>query len=172
MSAERRDMDDEKPKSPPLVARDRPLAELARLAPGRISAARGPSAGDTHIPWFDGSVAAGFPSPADDYLERSLNLNDFLIQHPDTSFFVRVAGDAMAGAGIFDGDLLIVDRMPPPRHNDVVVAVMGDEFLVRRLHLSPGHACLRAAQAGCADLPAETDVEIWGVVSAVVRSLR
>ncbi|MGR2663422.1 LexA family protein [Chromobacterium haemolyticum] len=165
-------MNDEKPKSPSLVARDRPLTELARLAPGRVSAARGPAAGDTHVSWFDGSVAAGFPSPADDYLERSLNLNDFLIQHPDTSFFVRVSGDAMAGAGIFDGDLLIVDRLPPPRHNDVVVAVVGDEFLVRRLHLSPAHACLRAAQAGRADLPVETGVEIWGVVSAVVRSLR
>ncbi|MCS3803672.1 DNA polymerase V [Chromobacterium alkanivorans] len=165
-------MDDAHPQSPPLVARDRPLAELARLAPGRVGGARRSCAGDVSIPWFDGSVAAGFPSPADDYLERSLNLNDFLIQHPDTSFFVRVAGDAMAGAGIFDGDLLIVDRLLPPRHNDVVVAVAGDEFLVRRLHLSPGQVCLRAAQPGYADLQAEAGVEIWGVVSSVVRSLR
>lgn len=165
-------MKDARPERLRLAARDRPLTELARLAPGRVSGARRASADDAQIPWFDGSVAAGFPSPADDYLERSLNLNDLLIQHPDTSFFVRVAGDAMAGAGIFDGDLLIVDRMLPPRHNDVVVAVAGEEFLVRRLHLSPDRACLRAAQPGYADLQADTDVEIWGVVSSVVRSLR
>lgn len=155
-----------------LAARDRPLAQLARLAPGRVGGARRSGAVGANIQWFDGSVAAGFPSPADDYLEQPLNLNDFLIQHPDTSFFVRVAGDAMSGAGIFDGDLLIVDRLLTPRHNDVVIAARGEEFLVRRLHLSPERACLRAAQPGYADLPVADGAEIWGVVSSVVRSLR
>ena len=154
------------------VAGERSLAELARLAPGQVGRARHSGAVGANILWFDGSVAAGFPSPADDYLEQSLNLNDFLIQHPETSFFVRVAGDAMSGAGIFDGDLLIVDRLLIPRHNDVVIAVLGDEFLVRRLHMSPEQACLRAAQPGCADLPVAAGLEIWGVVSSVVRSLR
>ena len=69
-----------------LAARDRPLAQLARLAPGRVGGARRSGAVGANIQWFDGSVAAGFPSPADDYLEQPLNLNDFLIQHPDTSF--------------------------------------------------------------------------------------
>ncbi|KMN35041.1 hypothetical protein VI26_13580 [Chromobacterium sp. LK1] len=137
-----------------------------------MGGARRSGAVGANIQWFDGSVAAGFPSPADDYLEQPLNLNDFLIQHPDTSFFVRVAGDAMSGAGIFDGDLLIVDRLLTPRHNDVVIAARGEEFLVRRLHLSPERACLRAAQPGFADLPVADGAEIWGVVSSVVRSLR
>ena len=74
------------------------------------------------LPFYDLLVPAGFPSPAQDYVEKTLDLNEQLIAHPAATYFVRVQGDSMIGAGIEDGDLLIVDRALEPKHGDIVVA--------------------------------------------------
>lgn len=113
------------------------------------------------------AVPAGFPSPADDYVERSISLDEHLIQHRESTFFMRVAGDSMRGLGIFDGDLLVVDRALPATHGCVVIAVVDGEFTVKQLlHTSKGQV-LRAAHPDYADMhiKPEQDFAIWGVVS-------
>lgn len=84
------------------------------------------------------TVPAGFPSPADDYAEGPLDLNRHLIRHPAATFFVRVKGDSMIGAGIFSGDLLIVDRAMNPTNGSIVIAVVNGDLTVKRLHRSKG----------------------------------
>src|SRR4029450_12812182 len=84
-------------------------------------------------PLFLALVAAGFPSPADDHLDRDLDLHELLIQHPASTFYVRVGGDWVQGAGLYDGDLLIVDRSLEPKHTDIVIAVLNGELTVKRL---------------------------------------
>jgi len=94
------------------------------------------------IPLFLSRVPAGFPSPADDYVEKRLDLNEHLIDHPAATFFVRVKGDSMEGAGIHDGDLLVVDRALEPSHGRIVIAVVNGELMVERLAFRDGHAWL------------------------------
>ena len=90
------------------------------------------------VPLFLETVAAGFPSPAGDYIERRLDLNEHLIQHPSATFFVRVAGDSMTGAGIHDGDILIVDRSLEPAGGSIVVAAVNDQDITV-MNACPGH---------------------------------
>jgi DNA polymerase V len=90
------------------------------------------------LPLYSCPVSAGFPSPADDYLEGQLDLNQHLIKHPVATFFVRVAGDSMVGAGIHSGDLLIVDRSLEPSDGRVVIAIVNGELLVKRLRMIRG----------------------------------
>jgi len=114
-----------------------------------------------------GAVPAGFPSPADDYVEQRISLDEHLIQHRESTFFMRVAGDSMRGLGIFDGDLLVVDRALPAEHGCVVIAVLDGEFTVKQLlHTAEGRV-LRSAHPGYADMliKPEQDFAIWGVVS-------
>ena len=82
------------------------------------------------IPFYSDPVKAGFPSPAQDYVERTLDLNELCIRHPNATFFVRVEGDSMIEAGIYDGDVLVVDRSVDAEHGDIVVAAVGNEFTV------------------------------------------
>ena len=77
------------------------------------------------LPLFSHKVAAGFPSPADDYIEGRLSLDEYLIQHKEATFFVRAKGNSMVGAGIFDGDLLVVDKSLTPASGDIVIAKIG-----------------------------------------------
>lgn len=85
------------------------------------------------IPIYSNTVSAGFPSPADDYIESALDLNEHLIHKPAATFFVRVKGDSMIGAGIHEGDLLIVDRSLEAGHKSIVLAILNGEFLIKRL---------------------------------------
>ena len=85
------------------------------------------------LPLLGSRAVAGFPSPADDHLERRLDLNEHLIRHPSSTFFLRVDGDSMSGAGILTGDLIVVDKALSPRAGAIVVAEVGDEFTVKRL---------------------------------------
>lgn len=112
------------------------------------------------------AVPAGFPSPADDYVERRLSLDEHLIQHRESTFFMRVAGHSMRGLGIFDGDLLVVDRSVPAAHGCVVVAVIDGEFTVKQLLYTPQGKVLRAAHPDYPEvaITAEHDFSIWGVV--------
>lgn len=113
------------------------------------------------------AVPAGFPSPADDYVEQRISLDEHLIKRRESTFFMRVAGDSMQGLGIFDGDLLVVDRALSPTPGCVVIAVIDGEFTVKQLLYSPNGPILRAAHPDYPDthiLP-EQDFTIWGVVS-------
>lgn len=113
------------------------------------------------------AVPAGFPSPADNYVQQRLSLDEHLIQHKESTFFMRVSGDSMRGLGIFDGDLLVVDRSVPATHGCVVVAVVDGEFTVKQLLLTPEGKVLRAAHPNYSDMPVkpEQDFSIWGVVT-------
>ena len=119
------------------------------------------------------AVPAGFPSPADDYVERRLSLDEHLIQHRESTFFMRVAGHSMRDLGIFDGDLLVVDRSVPATHGCVVVAVIDGEFTVKQLLYTSLGKVLRAAHPDYPEVAvtAEHDFSIWGVVQWNVHRL-
>lgn len=113
------------------------------------------------------AVPAGFPSPADDYVQQRLSLDEHLVQHKESTFFMRVSGDSMCGLGIFDGDLLVVDRSVPAAHGCVVIAVVDGEFTVKQLLLTPQGKVLHAAHPDYSDMTIrpEQDFSIWGVVT-------
>jgi DNA polymerase V len=124
-------------------------------------------------PLFMVPVTAGFPSPADDYVEGKLDLNDYLVKHPAATFFVRVAGDSMIGAGIHPGDILVVDRSLEPTDKRVVIAVVNGELTVKRLKLRQGVVALMAENDAYPPLEihGDMDFEIWGVVTSVIHAL-
>ena len=126
-----------------------------------------------HLPLAGERVAAGFPSPADDYVDVGIDLNDQLIHHPTSTFFLRVSGDSMNGAGIHDGDLLVVDRSLDPRPGRVVVAVLDGGFTLKRLTLHQGRLRLEAANPSYPplDLQSCDDMQIWGVAIHVIHPL-
>ncbi len=122
------------------------------------------------IPLYESKIPAGFPSPCDEYSEGSLDLNDHLITNKDSTFFARVEGDSMHGAGIFEGDLLVVDRSINPKQNDIVIAVVNNEFTVKRICYEKGIRLI--AENPIYDpisFTGEKELIIWGVVKAVVR---
>jgi len=113
-----------------------------------------------------------FPSPATDHLDQRLNLNDYLVLHPQATFFMRVKGDAMTGAGIHDGDLLVVDRSLEPVSGRVVVAALDGELVIRRLQHNRGRIMLKSENPACRDTAVneECELTIWGVVAYVVHA--
>jgi len=131
------------------------------------------------LPLIGGRVEAGFPSPADDFIERSLDLNEQLIQNPIATFFVRARGHSMDGAGIHEGDLLVVDRSVTPAHGSVVVAVVDGGLTVKRLTKHGERASL-LPEPGNADhgtyspieIGPDTDARIWGVVTWSIHRLQ
>jgi DNA polymerase V len=124
-------------------------------------------------PLFEAAVPAGFPSPAADYEEDKLDLNRHLIKNPAATFFVRVSGDSMEGAGIHHGDLLVVDRSIGPRDKNVVIAVINGELTVKRIKIRNKKIILEPENG---DFPAQeitedTQFEVWGVVTSVIHKL-
>ncbi len=111
-------------------------------------------------------VPAGFPSPAADFIEDRLSLDEHLIEHRAATFFVRVAGHSMTGFGIHDGDLLVVDRSITPANRSVVIAVVDGEFTVKQLCRIPDGVLLRSNAPGHGDILVGPDQEltVWGVV--------
>jgi DNA polymerase V len=124
-------------------------------------------------PLFLATVSAGFPSPAEDYIEGRLDLNQHLIKHPAATFFVRVAGDSMTGAGIHPGDILVVDRSLEPRDASVVIAVLDGELTVKRISRRAGRLYLVPDNSLYQPLEIleEMEFEVWGVVTSVIHSL-
>jgi DNA polymerase V len=116
-------------------------------------------------------VAAGFPSPADDHLDRDLDLHELLIQHLASTFYVRLSGDSMQGAGLYDGDILVVDRSLEPKHHDIVIAVLDGELTVKRLYRQGNLVQLRPANPRFPIITIHDDQEllIWGVVTGSIR---
>ena len=119
-------------------------------------------------------VRAGFPSPAGDCMDASIDLQAYLVSDPPATFMVRVAGDSMRDAGILEDDLLVVDKGLAPVHGDIVVATMDGEFTVKRLHGKNGRWMLLAENpAYPAIVPAPgQELQVWGVVTACVRKFR
>jgi DNA polymerase V len=127
------------------------------------------------IPLFSSTVPAGFPSPADDYIENQLDLNQHLINHPAATFFVRVSGSSMTGAGIHHGSILVVDRSLEPNDGDVVVAVIHGELTVKRLKKQQdGKVFLipENPEYKPIELTEEMEVTIWGVVTSAIQEFR
>ena len=123
-------------------------------------------------PLFATAVRAGFPSPADDFVETPLDIHDYLVKHPAATFFARAEGDSMVGLGIHDGDLLIVDRALQPRHGDVVIAAIDGELTCKVLDLQS--QLLRAGNRRYPpiELHDSADLLIEGVVIHSVRHHR
>ena len=124
------------------------------------------------IPYVSSVVHAGFPSPADDFLEGHLDLNEYLISHPSATYYVRVKGESMINAGIHDGDLLIVDRSLEPRENKVVIAIVDGQLTVKRLKKLKNKQFVLVAENP--DFPPievneENNVSIWGIVTNVIH---
>lgn len=125
------------------------------------------------VPLYASAPAAGFPAPGDDLVECSLNVHDLLVKHPAATFFVRVAGDSMEGAGIFSGDYLVVDRSVEAASGRIVVAAVNGELVVKRLAKEAGRFILVSEQADYAPIVVSDSEEcfIWGVVTGSVRTL-
>ncbi|BFL84257.1 translesion error-prone DNA polymerase V autoproteolytic subunit [Shewanella baltica] len=122
---------------------------------------------------FSSLIAAGFPSPAQDYVEQTLDLNELCIKHPAATFFVKVQGDSMIEAGIFSGDILVVDRSLQPAHGDTVVAAVNGEFTVKQLQLRPVVQLLpRNALFSPIAINDKSELNIFGVVTNVVKKLK
>ncbi len=122
---------------------------------------------------FSSRIKAGFPSPAEDYIEKSLDFNEYLIEHPSATFCLRVSGSSMTGAGIHDGDILVVDRALRPRDNQVIIALLNGELTVKRLVRSNGRVFLSPENPDYSpiEVPPESDFEVWGVVTNVIHRL-
>jgi DNA polymerase V len=155
-----------------------PIAIIARrlrdgtLRAGDINAfldiePRGPAT----VPLVMSPASCGFPSPADDYLDRALDFNELLIRNPAATFAVRIAGESMTGAGLFPGDIAIVDRSLSPTNGCIVLALIEGEFTVKRYRLNAGGIVLQAENAAFKDIliPEDSAFEVWGVVKHSIR---
>ncbi|MBS0271429.1 MAG: translesion error-prone DNA polymerase V autoproteolytic subunit [Proteobacteria bacterium] len=125
------------------------------------------------IPLFESRVQAGFPSPADDFSEGTLDLNTYLIKHKAATFFVRVTGDSMTGVGIFPGDILIVDRSLPHSSGKIVIAVLNGEMTVKRFKQAGDEVllCPENDKYSPICVSEDEDFSIWGVVTNVIHPL-
>ena len=125
------------------------------------------------LPLFTGKVAAGFPSPADDYIEKTLDLNELLIQKPAATFFVRAEGESMLGAGIHPNDILVVDRSIEPVSGKIVICALNGELTVKRLKNNEGMLALGAENPDYPDIVIDGDMDmvVWGVVTNVIHSV-
>ena len=123
-------------------------------------------------PLFISSIQAGFPSPADDFIDTKLDLNEHLIKHPAATFFVRASGDSMKEAGIVDRDILIVDRSLAPQNKAIVIAVISGELTVRRLKLQGKRIFLSSDNNTQIEVTEDEDFRIWGVVTSVIHQVK
>lgn len=126
------------------------------------------------LPLIGTSVHAGFPSPAEDYMEQRIDLNAILITHPQASFIFRVAGESMREFGIFDGDMLLVNRAIKPCHGHIVVAVVDGEYAVKQLYTRGGRFKLKAGNPTYPEIvPMEGQtVEVWGVATSCIKQFQ
>jgi DNA polymerase V len=122
-------------------------------------------------PLFGHKVEAGFPSPADDYIEGRLSLDEHLIQHRDSTFFVRAKGSSMVGAGIFDGDLLVVDRSLTPSSGDIIIAIIDTDLTVKRLIKRDGLIILKPENPEFKEIVLidGQELQVWGVVTSTTK---
>jgi len=125
------------------------------------------------LPLYSDAVPAGFPSPATDYCERQLDLNELCVKKPAATYFVRAQGDSMIGAGIFPGDVIVVDRSIEAAHGDIVIVAFNGELTIKRLETKPFSRLVPMNnQYDPVDIPEDSDLEIFGVATNVIHSLR
>ena len=124
-----------------------------------------------HVPLFCNKVSAGFPSPADDYIEGQLSLDEHLIQHKEATFFVRAKGSSMVGAGIFDGDILVVDKSLTPSSGSIVIAIVDGGMTVKFLSKCGQKVSLKSANPRYKDIEfiEGQELQVWGVVTSSVK---
>ena len=125
------------------------------------------------LTFYKEAVECGFPSPARDFTEGTIDLNEELIPRPNSTFIVRARGDSMIGSGIYPGDLLIVDRSLSPRSGSIIIAVLDGELSVKGLKLNNGQVTLSSSNPNYSDVivSEEMDFTIWGVCTNVVHNL-
>jgi DNA polymerase V len=125
------------------------------------------------IPFMSDYVAAGFPSPAEDYLERPLDFNELLIQNPPATFAVRISGDSMTGIGLFPGDIAIVNRALQATHGAIIIALVDGAFTIKRYDKRGVHVQLQAENPHYSPIVIRDDMdfEVWGVVTSAIRML-
>lgn len=123
------------------------------------------------VPLVEASAACGFPSPADDYLDRPLDFNELLIENAPATFVVRVAGDSMTGIGLFPGDLAVVNRAKTPVDGAIVVALVDGEFTLKRYRRRGSRTWLEAENPAFRDIEIAEGMsfEVWGVVTRSIR---
>ena len=131
------------------------------------------SKGLYEIPLYGNKVAAGFPSPADDYLEEKIDINQYLIRHPASTFLVRASGESMINAGIFPNDILVVDRSLKAENGKVVIAAIDGELTVKRYRENGGKITLEAENEKYENITfkKKSEAYIWGVVTNVIHKL-
>ena len=124
------------------------------------------------LPLYSHGIAAGFPSPADDYIEQALDLNEHLIKHPAATYYARANGNSLSGRGIIDKDLLVIDRSLAPQDGDIVVAALDGDLCCKILDLK--HRQLRSAHIDCPPIPIpdESDLLIEGVLIHAIHHVR
>lgn len=128
--------------------------------------------GDTvTCPTYVSPISAGFPSPADDYVEKNLDLNELMVNHPSATFYVRVEGDSMKDAGIQSGDLLVVDRAVEASDGKIVVAILQGEFTVKRISIRGKQITLLPENPlySPIEVTEDSDFQVWGVVTYVIH---
>lgn len=124
------------------------------------------------LPYFDAGLPAGFPSPAADYVEQRLDLNELCITHPNATYYAKVDGESMTGAGIFSGDILVVDRAIEPEAGNIVVMAVDGEFTVKELQLDPPRLLAHHPDYPPIMLSDASLAELFGVVTWVFRATR
>lgn len=123
------------------------------------------------LPLFSDLVPCGFPSPAQDYVEQRIDLNELLVSHPSSTYFVKASGDSMIEAGISDGDLLVIDSSRTAEHGDIVIAAVEGEFTVKRLQLRPTVQLNPMNSAYSPIIVGREDtLDVFGVVTFIVKS--
>ena len=129
-----------------------------------------------NVRFLPGTINAGFPSPASDYEERELDINDLVVPHPTSSYFMRVSGDSMTGACIYHEDIVVIDRAITAANNRIVVARIGEEFTLKRLQLMKNRKIFLKPENSkylAMEVTGRDDFEVWGVVTWVLhRQLR
>jgi DNA polymerase V len=160
------------PLIPAIDAATAVLQQAQKLPPGALFPALSPI--HQALPLFAEAVPMGFPSPAEGYIERRLDLNEFLIRNPTATFFLRATGDSLRDLGILEGNFLVVDRSAEPRNGDVVVAVVEGEFTAKVFFLKDGVCELRPANPDYKPIPfpQTDDDQIIGVVLWVLHDVR
>lgn len=123
------------------------------------------------VPLIDSGISAGFPSPADDFKEFKISLDKTLVKNKEATFYARVSGQSMIGAGLDDGDLLIVDRSLEPKHNKIAVCFIDGEFTVKRLQISNKKVFLKPENPNYKPIEVTEDNNfiIWGIVTHVIK---
>ncbi len=148
------------------IFRRRPVPSLSQIP---LDVAQEPAAFEIRLLLH--RISAGFPSPAADYAEEGLDLNNYLVRNKPATFMFTVKGDSMIGASIEEGDKVVVDRALTPKHDDIVVAVVDGEYTIKRLHKHQGRIELRPENPAYSPIVFSDGVEllVWGVVVGVVR---